>query len=166
MGTQFLSFKQAKMSLGELSHQSPGPGPASTSLTTSAESQEEKTSQDGHQSLTKAALAQEPSHLLMGCRTREQKKSTPLLSSGKSLKFSGTNPRHLPAVIYLLLEDTNVIPPASPRQRGEQGDSHSAPVLHREVESEPSWSSKPCSHVAGRATAARVTTETRDLQCV
>ena len=160
MGTQFLSFKQAEIFLGEHSHQSPGSGPASTSLTTSAESQEGKNSQGGRQSLPEAALAQEPSHLLMGCRTREQKTSTPLLSSGKHLKFSGTN---FPAVIFfLLLEDTGVIPPASPRQRGEQGHSHSAPVLHRDMESEPTWSSKPCPHVAGRATVARVTIKTRD----
>lgn len=40
-------------------------------------------------------------------RTRERKMSTPLLSSGKRLKFSETNPRHFPAVIFfLLLEDT------------------------------------------------------------
>jgi len=119
MGTWFLSFKQHEMFLGEHCHQSSGSGPASTSLTTSAESQEGKSSQGGHQSLSEATLTQKPSHLLMGHRTKLQNISRALPSSGKHLKFSGTNPRHFPAVIFfLLLKDTGVIPPGRGGGRG------------------------------------------------
>lgn len=63
--------------------------------------------------------------------TRGKKMTTLLLSSGKLLKFSGTNPRHFHAVIVpLLLGDTDIIPPASLREKGEQRDSHPAPRLH------------------------------------
>lgn len=49
-------------------------------------------------------------------RTREWKMSTPLLSSGKHLKFSETNPRHFPAVtFFLLLEDTSANSPSLPQ---------------------------------------------------
>lgn len=84
--------------------------------------------------------------------TIEKKPTT--LSSGE-LKFSRTNPRHFRVVtVPLLLGNTDGIPPATLRQRGEQRDGYLAPVLHREMESEPTSSSKSCPHVHRKAIVA------------
>lgn len=62
----------------ELSNQCPGSALTFTSSATSAESQERRNGQGGRQGLPEAALAQGPSHLLMGCRTRDSKEASAL----------------------------------------------------------------------------------------
>lgn len=150
MGLQFFSFKQAELFLGEQSHQSFVSGPASPASQPQLNPKKVKSQKGGCQSLSEAALAQVFSRVLMEGMTIERKPTT--LSSGELLKFSGTNPRHFHAVtIPLFLGNTDGIPLASLRQRGEQRDSHPAPVLHREMESEPTSSSKSCPQVPGKA---------------